>query len=394
MQPYNVADAQQKQKSSELDMHMKKIDAAMNLARMAPDTGSWLPIKQQGAMMGLDMSQVPNSAEEAPPGYKEKIMNDLLSAKDQLGKFQFMTASQVNPMTGASETSVMSGNTRTGQLQSSGLGAGSSIQSMSGNKGPMAPQEWEFYQALPADQQARYLEMKRSNKVMDLGGSQAVIGPGGQITQSYPKTLPPQDVPEVKGQQERAVQTEKNAANLAAKRPHAENALMAAADQQPIMNNAIDKALQQANSWTTGLAGNLLKDLPQTQAHDLQQTIESVKSNVGLDRLQEMRNNSPTGGALGPVSDFENKLLQKTIASLEQSQTLPQFKQNLEAVRRQYKLSWEHINTAFQRDFGTPYNQQNVTNPQPQSPNGSVVPSGVDPRLWEHLTPEERKLFQ
>ena len=41
---------------------------------------------------------------------------------------------------------------------------------------------------------------------------------------------------------------------------------------------------------------------------------------------------SPTGAALGPVSDFENRLLQATIGNLEQSQNKEQLLYNLERV--------------------------------------------------------------
>jgi hypothetical protein len=62
-----------------------------------------------------------------------------------------------------------------------------------------------------------------------------------------------------------------------------------------------------------------------------------VKANAGFDRLQEMRNNSPTGGALGQVSEREIAFLQSTIGNLEQSQSADQLRQNLNRVWNAYQ---------------------------------------------------------
>jgi hypothetical protein len=86
----------------------------------------------------------------------------------------------------------------------------------------------------------------------------------------------------------------------------------------------------------TGLAGKSLSMIPGTKAYDLSEQLNTIKANLGFDKLQQMRDNSPTGGALGPVSDFENKLLQSTIASLEQGQSREEFKKSLDIVERVY----------------------------------------------------------
>jgi hypothetical protein len=87
---------------------------------------------------------------------------------------------------------------------------------------------------------------------------------------------------------------------------------------------------------TTGLGGQALKNIPGTGAHDLDQILSGIKANVSFDKLQEMRNASPSGAALGQISDKENQLLQRTIASLEQSQSPEQFKENLARVRQTF----------------------------------------------------------
>jgi hypothetical protein len=106
-----------------------------------------------------------------------------------------------------------------------------------------------------------------------------------------------------------------------------------------VVTQDIDRAktLIEGNpGFTTGFGGAIGQHLPAGPAVDVSRLIDTVKSNIGFDRLQEMRQNSPTGGALGPVSDFENKLLQATIGNLELSQNKEQLLFNLERVKKIY----------------------------------------------------------
>jgi hypothetical protein len=64
--------------------------------------------------------------------------------------------------------------------------------------------------------------------------------------------------------------------------------------------------------------------------------LDGVRANIGFDKLQAMRAASPTGGALGQVSDSENKLLQSTLGSLTQAQSREQFKYTLDRLESQY----------------------------------------------------------
>lgn len=115
-----------------------------------------------------------------------------------------------------------------------------------------------------------------------------------------------------------------------------ENTKKAAAE---IVVQDIDRGLdliKTADLPTTGIVGNFLQNVPGTAAHDISKLMDTVKSNASFDRLQEMRMSSPTGGALGSVSDTENKLLQAAIGSLEQSQDKNQFIDNMKRVKNLY----------------------------------------------------------
>lgn len=122
-----------------------------------------------------------------------------------------------------------------------------------------------------------------------------------------------------------------------------------------MLTGLIEGAKEDAGMFTTGFLGSVSSKIPGTPAYDLGAKLDTIKANIGFDRLQEMRDNSPTGGALGQVSEFENRLLQAVWGNLAQSQSPSQFKENLDLVEKQVKASWDRINQAYEQDYGQPY---------------------------------------
>jgi len=106
-----------------------------------------------------------------------------------------------------------------------------------------------------------------------------------------------------------------------------------------VVSSSIDRAMdlvKKSEMPTTGFWGAASANIPGTPAHDLQQTITSIEANIGFDRLQQMRDASKTGGALGQVSERELALLTGSMRSLKQSQSEEQFVSNLEYVNEVY----------------------------------------------------------
>ena len=87
---------------------------------------------------------------------------------------------------------------------------------------------------------------------------------------------------------------------------------------------------------TTGFFGNLFQAVPGTPAHDTAASINTIEAAIGFDRLQAMRDASPTGGALGQVSEMELRQLNASLGSLRQSSSREQFSENLAAVKKHY----------------------------------------------------------
>jgi hypothetical protein len=107
------------------------------------------------------------------------------------------------------------------------------------------------------------------------------------------------------------------------------------AQQQQIssVRSALDRARGQIGFWTTGpLAG--LASIGGTPAADLAATIDTIEANLSFQALADMRANSPTGGALGSITERELQLLGSTVASLRQSQSPQQLRENLSTIER------------------------------------------------------------
>jgi hypothetical protein len=76
-------------------------------------------------------------------------------------------------------------------------------------------------------------------------------------------------------------------------------------------------ALAEQEGVVGGVTRTAQAALPGTVANRITQFTESALSNVGLDTLQQMRENSPTGGALGQVPIQQQTRLEQVLGSLK-----------------------------------------------------------------------------
>ena len=78
---------------------------------------------------------------------------------------------------------------------------------------------------------------------------------------------------------------------------------------------------------------------------------------------------SPTGGALGNVSDAEGRRLEANLASLDKAQSVDQLRQNLQAIIDYANSSSTNIQQALDEDYGDFLNGDGSgAQPQAQSP--------------------------
>ena len=97
-----------------------------------------------------------------------------------------------------------------------------------------------------------------------------------------------------------------------------------------------------------GLFAETASEIGGTNAADLKQAISTIQASIGFDRLQKMRDDSPTGGALGQVSERELSLLTASLGSLSQLQSEKALRTNLQRVRTHYDNFIKSINAARQ----------------------------------------------
>ena len=89
--------------------------------------------------------------------------------------------------------------------------------------------------------------------------------------------------------------------------------------------------------FSTGLPGQILSNVGGTDAKDLEEALRPIKALTGFDKLQELREMSKTGGALGQVAVEELRFLQSVKGSLDTAQSEQQFRQILSNVEKYYE---------------------------------------------------------
>ena len=137
--------------------------------------------------------------------------------------------------------------------------------------------------------------------------------------------------------------------------PKAKAAIRALEDKTEEVDQSINEAIALSNRYTTGLLGSVSKNIPESDALKLASILDSIRANLGFDALTEMRQNSPTGAALGAISNDENKLLQSTIASLNQNLSAESLKANLRKIHEVRNKALKRARENFEEDFNSVY---------------------------------------
>lgn len=143
----------------------------------------------------------------------------------------------------------------------------------------------------------------------------------------------------------------------------------------------------------TGAIGTALSYIPGSNAFNLSSQLDTIRSNIGFEALQKMRQSSPTGGALGPVSDTENRLLQSVLGSLRQGQDDDELKSNMNRIREIYLDVLHGVNRPnrqmqylTQEDIATLNEAQQAATAQ----GGDMPdPAQLTPQDLSRLTPEQ-----
>lgn len=107
-----------------------------------------------------------------------------------------------------------------------------------------------------------------------------------------------------------------------------------------ILKNVKD-AINKTGFTTAGPIGAIARKIPGTGGFDLDKAMDPIRANIGFAELQQMREASPTGGALGQVAVQELNMLQSVLGSLDTAQTPDQLHKNLYAIER-HITNWKN----------------------------------------------------
>lgn len=124
----------------------------------------------------------------------------------------------------------------------------------------------------------------------------------------------------------------------------------------------VDEALEliEKEFGVTGFTGKVSGFLAGTDAFSLKKNLATIQANLGFDSLQKMRDASPTGGALGQVSERELDLLISAVAALDIGLEKDVLTKNLEEVRTHYNKWLKTVKEANTQGEQTQTTQQDT----------------------------------
>jgi hypothetical protein len=114
--------------------------------------------------------------------------------------------------------------------------------------------------------------------------------------------------------------------------------------------DTIEEAKKLVGPTTAGYGANLA-GVEGTDAANLKARLQTITANIGFDQLQKMREESPTGGALGQVAVQELEALQSVLGSLKQGQSPKILLEQLDKMAVNLKNFEKVRMNAFEREY-------------------------------------------
>ena len=134
------------------------------------------------------------------------------------------------------------------------------------------------------------------------------------------------------------------------------------------------------NPALDGIIGNIQGNIPETVLSLASQDAANALSDynallavAGFQELQAMRDASPTGGALGQVSDSENRLLQQSAFASSRTQSEAKFRESLKTYLKLLRESKARVEKAYERTYGSRFAPQRGS--QSETQRGSNIDS-------------------
>jgi hypothetical protein len=134
-----------------------------------------------------------------------------------------------------------------------------------------------------------------------------------------------------------------------------------------------------------GGVGALLSYIPGTDAADVEKLTNTLQGNIAFKKLADMKAASPTGGALGAISERELALLASNLGSIDPKLSFFLFKQNLDEIenivsRSKQGIEQEIQSVEMQQNFqpiqGTSQYKEDATATNPKTGQKIIFKNG------------------
>lgn len=122
---------------------------------------------------------------------------------------------------------------------------------------------------------------------------------------------------------------------------------------------------------TLGAVGQI-PNFPGSEAADAEAKKEMLKSQIAATVLNMYRSMSKTGGAVGQVSDYEQKMFQNQLAALDSAQSPQSFREQIKKIKDFVAGSKQRLQNAYSREYSSPGSVPTIQPDQAQS-----APSGI-----------------
>ena len=227
----------------------------------------------------------------------------------------------------------------------------------------------------PDDEKITRLNLEREKQAFEMPGGSSVPIPQGKtsfldkVNQTQetikPTQTPPylgmgseqlgspikeNEVPLIKSQGI----SSKNKQELLMKQPEQISSLEYTVDNLRQMRNSALAVLNHPNMKSAfGFGGKTFSQLSGSTAADVAALLDPLKNQSFVSGLQAMRQASPTGGAVGNVSNSEGARFENLIRSLDQAQSPKQVQESLQKIIQFMDEAEKRVFNAYSRTYGT-----------------------------------------
>jgi len=132
----------------------------------------------------------------------------------------------------------------------------------------------------------------------------------------------------------------------------------------------------------TGVPGKAFEGYPGGARTAAQGFIDTIKANIGFEQLNKMRQESPTGGALGNITEQELKYLQATLGAIDLNSDPKVLRENIKRLREDYNRVVHGQPVAPGAPSAAP-----ASTAQPAAPAATRTPPGQRPSLESIFAP-------